>query len=214
MVQAHLWQGRSHVPGPNLDMYSGLAKAYSMYMVLSFLKCYLALVLPTAYTIPVYCDNKGLVDWLNCTANHKYPQDSIQDNYPIVGKIQHTILVLLPVAVTISHIKGHQDKAKLDQPLTIPETLNVDCNKWASKAMLTYPDTTPTNHPMTTIGYPHLLINDAIQFRQLQNQLQTAATQGNYQKYMQTKFLWNKAQYDSIQWPAFQLAFQQLARNK
>jgi len=62
---AHLWQGIGHVPGPNLDMYSGLAEAYGMYMVLSFLQRYLTtfpLVLPANYTVQVYCDNKGLVD--------------------------------------------------------------------------------------------------------------------------------------------------------
>jgi len=108
----HLWQGSSHVPGPNLDMYLELAEAYGMYMVLSFLQCYLAtfpLVLPMAYTIQVYCDNKGLVDQLNHTANQKYPCDTIQDDYPIIAKIQHTIQMLLPIAITISHIKGHQD---------------------------------------------------------------------------------------------------------
>jgi len=36
--QAHLWQGSGHVPRPNLDMYLGLAEAYSMYSALSFLQ--------------------------------------------------------------------------------------------------------------------------------------------------------------------------------
>jgi len=57
----------------------------------------------------------------------------------------------------------------------------------------------PTNHPMTTTGYPHLLIDGAIQFQHIQQQLQRAATIGEYQKYLQTKFLWTGNQYDSIQ---------------
>jgi len=80
--------------------------------------------------------------------------------------------------------------------------------------MTTYPDTTPTDHPKTDIGYPHLLINGAVQFWRLQNQLREAATHSKYQKYMQTKFLWNNEQYNSIQWPAFNLAFQCLAPNE
>jgi len=56
--------------------------------------------------------------------------------------------------VKISLVKGYQDKAKLKQPLMILEMLNIDCDKQASAAMLTFPTTTLTNHPMTTTGYP------------------------------------------------------------
>jgi len=80
--------------------------------------------------------------------------------------------------------------------------------------MLTQPNTILTNHPMTTIEYLHLLIEDAIQFHHLQHQLQTAATQGEYQMYIQDKFLWTSSQYNSIQWMAFQQASQQLAINE
>ena len=65
-----------------------------------------------------------------------------------------------------------------------------------------------TNHPMTTTGYPHLLIDGAIQFQHIQQQLQRAATVGEYKKYLQTKCLWTDNQYDSIQWTAFQQAYQ------
>jgi len=88
--QTHLWQGSRHVPGPNLDMYLGLAEAYSMYSALSFLQQYLAtfpLVLPTEYGVQVYCDNKGLVNQLNCNAIPQYPCDTIMDDYPIIGEI-------------------------------------------------------------------------------------------------------------------------------
>jgi len=38
----------------------------------------------------------------------------IMDDYPIIGEIQHKIKVLHLIAITISHVKGHQDKAKLE----------------------------------------------------------------------------------------------------
>jgi len=74
--QAHLWQGSGHMPGPNLDMYLGLAEAYGMYMVLSFLQQYLAtfpLVLPTNMEYKYIATIK---DWLTnstamqCTNTH------------------------------------------------------------------------------------------------------------------------------------------------
>jgi len=195
----------------------GLAEAYNMYTVLSFLQRYLAtfpLVLPANYTVQVYCDNKGLVDWLNCKTTHKYPWDAIQDDYTIIGEIQQTLQNLQPITITINHIKGHQDKAKLNWPLTIPENLNINSDKQANKAMLIYQEKTPANHPMTPTRYPHLIINGAVQFWQMQQQLHNTATHSEYQKYLQTKFLWNKEQYESIQWQAFQIAFQWLATNE
>jgi len=64
-AQTILWKGIGYVPGPSLDMYSGLAEAYGMYAALSFLQRYIAtfpLVLPHQLTVQVYCDNKGLID--------------------------------------------------------------------------------------------------------------------------------------------------------
>jgi len=45
-----------------------------------------------------------------------------------------------------------------DLSLTIPENLNIECNKRAT-AMEMYPTTVTETHPMTEAGYPHLLIN-------------------------------------------------------
>jgi len=142
----HLWQGIGYVPGPNLEMYSGLAEAYGLHMALSFFQRYLAtfpLVLPPHLITSAYCDNKGIVDRLNRKANQQYPRDTIQDDYPIIGEIQQTIRNLEPILVTIAHVKGHQDKVKLDRPLTIQETLNIDCDKRASEAMTNFPNTAP-----------------------------------------------------------------------
>jgi len=165
-------------------------------MVLTFLQSYIAtfpLILPYNLTIHAYCYNKGLMDQLNCKANQQYHQDTKQDDYPIIGEIQQKLQTMQPILVQIDHIKGHQDKVKLDQPLTIQETLNINCNKQASAAMLIFPNTTPCNHPMTPTGYPHLIIGGVVQFRHLQNQLQTAAAQEEYQSTYKTNFngMWN-----------------------
>jgi len=64
-AQTILWQGIGYVPRPSLNMYSGLAEAYGMYMALSFLQQYITtfpLVLPHQLTVQVYCNNKGLIN--------------------------------------------------------------------------------------------------------------------------------------------------------
>jgi len=206
----YLWQGIGYVPGPNLEMYSGLAEAYGLYMVLSFFQRYLAtfpLVIPPNLTIRAYCDNKGIVDRLNRQTKHLYPRDTIQDDYPIIGEIQQTIRNLEPILVQIDHVKGHQDKVKLDRPLTIQETLNIECDKRASDAMTTFPHTTPRTHPTTSIGYPHLILDGEVQFRKLQHRLRDAATAEEYQTYLQEKFQWTEDQYQSIHWNTFYQAY-------
>jgi len=116
--------------------------------------------------------------------------------------------------VQINHVKGHQDQAKLKRPLTIPETLNIECDRQASDAMINYPENMPTNHPLTEAGYPHLLINTTVQYRHIQHTLRAAATTDEYKKYLTNKFQWTEQQYNEIAWPAFQQAFQSLAINE
>jgi len=121
--------------------------------------------MPAALTVQTYCNNKGLLDQLQQTNTKQYPQDTIQDDYLIIKEIQIIIQQLLPITIQQNHVKGHQDNVKLDQSLTIPETLNIECNKRATTAMEMYLTTVTEKHPMTAAGYPHLLINGEVQYQ-------------------------------------------------
>jgi len=64
-----LWSGEGYTPSslPS-DLYSGLAEAYGIYTVLSFLITYISMypvIIPHWPPISIYCDNQGLVDCLN-----------------------------------------------------------------------------------------------------------------------------------------------------
>jgi len=172
------------------------------------------MIMPAAVTIQTYCHNKGLLDQLQQTNTKQYPQDTIQDDYLIIKEIQIIIQQLLPITIQQNHVKGHQDNVKLDQSLTIPETLNIECNKRATTAMEMYLTTVTEKHPMTAAGYPHLLINGEVQYQKLQHQLCAAATNEEYQKYMMEKFGWINQEYRKIQWPVYQQAFNCLTITK
>ncbi len=85
------------------------------------------LVLSAPHTIHVYCDNNGVIECLNTTLNQQYPQDSIQDDYPVFAAIHHLIHQAPMLHILFHHVKGHQ-KETLDWKLTLPKKLNIDCD--------------------------------------------------------------------------------------
>jgi len=99
-----LWHGEGHVPGPPEELYSRLAKAYGLYTAIQFFQNYLNLfpltLLPNL-TIRLYCDNQGIVNQLNQTSTVTYPNDTIQDDYPIVNTIQTVFNSLALIKMSI-----------------------------------------------------------------------------------------------------------------
>jgi len=138
-AHSEVWSGEGYVPGAVMDMYSGLAEVYRIYTVLSFLHHYLTLypiiILPP-HTIHAHCNNSGIIDWINKTSQCTYPWDAIRDDYPIYTEIQALLKALSSIRVLFHHVKGHQ-KETAERKLTLPEQLNIDCDKRASR-MITF----------------------------------------------------------------------------
>jgi len=203
-----LWTGEGYVPGPSNDMYSGLAEAYGIYTALSFLlqySCCYPLVFRSPRTINVYCDNSGVIDRLNKTTNQPYPRDAIYDDYPIYAEIQFIIDRLYPILPKLYHVKGHQDQ-KPNRILTLPEQLNVDCDRRAA-TLPPYPDPQQLqNHPLNTAGYPHLQISQQVITRNLQTTLRDAATRDTYFDYLQNKFEWSLEPNIAVHWQLLKIA--------
>jgi len=208
-ASAEVWSGKGYVLGPPQDMYSGLAEAYRLYMVLSFFlqyMCHYPLLPQWQQQIHVYCDNKGVIDCIcNCSATI-YPRNAIQDNYPIYAKIYQCLNQLEPLKLRFIHILGHQDQ-KSNKPPTLPECLNIDCDACAASIpALDNPEQLNQN-PTPDASYPHLRINGHIIICQLQATLRDAATQDTYFQYLQDKFQWTTIPTVLIQWQVIQLAF-------
>jgi len=160
-----LWSGEGIIPSTQEDLYSGLAEAYGIFVVLQFFQNYLSsfpLILPSNMTIKLYCDNQGVLDRVHSTANTLYPHNMIQDDYPIICETHCLLQALQPIKVNLLHIKGHQNKKKLKCLLTTPELLNVDCDKCANKLNITIIDTTALGHLALPASYTHLQIDHTI----------------------------------------------------
>jgi len=131
-----LWSGAGRVPGSSHDMYSGLAEAFGVYMSIQFVLRYFSQY-PIIYhrnaRITVYCDNQGVIDRIDHSAATPYPRDMIANDYPIYQEIRTTITHLHPIKLLFRHVDRHLDTKKPKRPLTIAETLNIDCDTRATQ---------------------------------------------------------------------------------
>jgi len=129
----------------------------------------------------------------------------------IYAKIKNLQAQLALIAPTFIHVKGHQD-TKSDQPPTIPESLNIDCNKQASAL----PDDQDTvlyqNNPQTPHSSPHLHIMNETIIWWTQHCLCNAATNLLYQHYIQEKFQWTNETASTVNWQIHAIAQQRLTQ--
>jgi len=89
-----LWSGEGYVPGNHDETNSGVAEAFGITTVLGFLSNYLRLypiIFQRQRKVTVYCDNQGVIEWINNTGGNLYARDTIRDEYPVFAEIQHQI---------------------------------------------------------------------------------------------------------------------------
>jgi len=153
-----LWSGAGQVPGSCHDMYSGLAEAFGVYMSIQFVIWYLTqypIIYHQTANIMVYCDNQGIINHIASSATIPYPRDMIVNDYPIYQEIRATIKQLHPIRIKFRHVDGHLDTKKPKCPLTIAETLNIDCDTRATQHFQSYPPITNASNPLLEHSYPH-----------------------------------------------------------
>jgi len=92
-------------------------------------------------------------------------------------------------------------------PCNVPQWRSVDIvgcctGRWVEVGYAPAP-----THPLLPFSYPHLQLSQRTIIRQLQSNLQDAATQPTYHQYLSDKYNWNADDPDQIQWHAFRLAY-------
>jgi len=136
----------------------------------------------------------------------------IANDYLIYQEIQTTITQLHPIKLTFRHVDGHLDTKKPKCPLTIAETLNIDCDTRATQHFQSHPPLNNTHNPVLEHSYPHLHIGTQVIYRQIQHVLRDAATNQEYFTYLQEKFQWTNEQVQDIHWPSLQQAMRKLTK--
>jgi len=118
----------------------------------------------------VYCNNQGVIEWINNISSNLYTRDTIRDDYPVFAEIQQQIRQLHPLNLTFQHVLGHKD-TKRDHQLTTPERLNMDCDHRAANVPIPCLEPSIQNNPPIASAYPHVRIKGHIIHCQIQYQL-------------------------------------------
>jgi len=182
-----LWSGAGLIPALSQDMYSGLAEAFGIYMSLQFIIQYISqypIVYQANSKLTVYCNNKGVIDWLNNTPTIPCPRDMISNDYPIYQETGTSIGQLTPIKLKFIHMEGHLNTKNPIWPLTNAEILNIKCNKHASQHAQMHPPIHNASNPALEYSYPHLWVDNHIMYCHLQHTLQDTATKKDYFQYL------------------------------
>jgi len=210
--QQLLWSSEGRVPSNQNNIYSGLAKVFGIYQSLQVL--YYINQYPLIYhhnaQAAVYCDNQGVIECISRAPIDPQPCNMICDNYPIIQAIHHIRLQLQPIWLTFHHIDGHLNTWKSKCPLTIAETLNIECDQQATQYSQIYPPLAMNTNLLMEHSYPHLCIKNQVIHQQMQHSLHDASTKTEYYQYLREKFNWDNEHIQEIHWPSVNQAIQWL----
>ncbi len=211
-----LWQGEGIIPGNCDDTYSGRSEAFGILTALLFLLHYMhqyPLTQPTKQaSLTVYCDNGGTITKATEQANltEIFPNQTITDDYDVYNEIGQAVRSLTHFKVTFVHVKGHQDRRAVKQPLSLPARLNIECDERAARFISAARRTRQQDNPALPHSYPHLRIHGNIIVREFSQALRHAATTPDYRDYLKEKFHWNDTECDDINWTSLKYALHKL----
>ena len=145
------------------NMYSGRAKAFGLFVALSFLQYYLSCYSPLQQKqkVSCICDNSGVITSLTTlqTTINVHPNDTTTDDWDIFLAIHKAAIQCQMLKFQYWHVKCHQDMSP-NHHLTIKEQHNVDCDKLAKTFVPNHPvRSTDMATPEFAVAKPHLKID-------------------------------------------------------
>ena len=129
----------------------------------------------------------------------RYPLDPMLPDWDIVRGIQ-VLLQSMP-AITLQHIKGHQDRKTSYQSLSLMAQLNVDADRLADKYQCEFGHHRP-DVPLTEWTGVHLILPQGTITSRHESALRYQTTGPPLMRYMQGKYGWNEHTSSSINWRA------------
>jgi len=150
--------------GCTKDMYSGRVEAFRLLAALIFLQYYIQSYSPTQFSdssINCFCENLGIITIINDMMTPTIIQlsDTTNDDRDVYLAINDVIKQCTPLQLSFQHIMGHQDKHS-NQPLTIIEQLNVECDHKAKQYITSMTiSSTSFGNPAIPLAQPHIWID-------------------------------------------------------
>jgi hypothetical protein len=159
-----------------------------------------------------YCDNETVTKRTKIGMTHLHLAHTLAPSYDVLREI-HLQQDLLQLDSDTRHVKGHQDRVKKNEQLTLPETLNIEADSMASEANTYFCKArgSQVQYDLPN-GGPYLKVDkkamwsgeiDILRWRRSEFALQ--------QYYVDTFPLPNVASLNIINWAGFRLARQALS---
>jgi hypothetical protein len=153
-----------------------------------------------------YCDNQGLITRMNHAAGplQPFPRHFLRPDIDIELQILDTIR-LLGITLSNHHVKGHQDvDTPADVPLTREANLNVECNIFATAALLLAQPAPivaflPAGKVAVTIAGTSIT-------RKIPRTIRTLIGRRRQRDSFSRRYRWTEKQFDEIDWPNYRAA--------
>jgi len=136
-----------------------------------------------------------------------WPNDmTVDDCEDIYLEIMAAATRCQQLVIRYLYIPGHQD-TKANQPLTIQEQHNVECDQLAKQFVLTHHQKSTTyDNPAMDAARTHLLIDGKVICHHFLPVLRQAAASPDYMEYLRIRFTWAHADTRMVSWMTLNLA--------
>ena len=161
----------------------------------------------THLPLELWCDNESVLKAINPTVDPTFVSLCKAE-----GALVHQTKLLLRKfdAVTLKHVKGHQDDDTPYELLPLPARLNVVCDRRA-KVMMQKMELSKTKPPPPEGSTVALYLRNALITTNLDQKIQFAKYSEDMFKYLCDKFEWVDRQTSEINWKAIGLAKRRLS---
>ena len=166
----------------------------------------------------IYCDNQAMVARASAIPihlNEQYPNRTLEPEWDIINQIWRTNSTIPEgQAVSIRHIKGHQDQKKPYHELPIPAQLNCQADKLAADFITNHPNMPYHKAPLIANAGTQLHLSTGTISAKLHQELRLARTTKPLEDHLQDKFNWDADTFASIDWESSRRAYRRLQKHR
>ena len=165
----------------------------------------------------VVCDNEAMVKRTRSPndVTKVYPNETLASDWDVLAEIWSTLHQNnLADSITVQHIKGHSDKHKPYQELTLLQQLNVDADSMADSYIQQHWDDEYHEVPLLPTSGAQLNLEQGTVTYKMKRELRLARTEGPLRDYLCEKNKWSRETFDSIDWEDHRRALNRLNKHR
>ena len=163
------------------------------------------------------CDNKSMVNKVKEIIHYKtvYPNATMDSEWDVLAEIRATMLELLEVGQpTMDHIKGHQDREKPFEQLSLKAQLNCRADWLADEYLQENPDLVLSRVPILPSSGCQLHLPHGTVTHNVKQEMQHARSVPPLKTRMCKKNGWSNETFDDIDWGVHGLALKRLQKHR